>query len=231
MIKAILMDWNGVVINDEQIQCDAYREIFAELHGIELTDEDYYSRMGMNDRVFTASVLEAVGKAGDASTVAEIIEKKTVKWSEIVTENVPLFDGVDNFIHKCANEMALGIVSMAKREEIDLVLEKTGLGECFSVIISAEDISTYKPDPTCYREGFRQIDLHRIAASHLPMNHGDCLVIEDSPAGVRAGKAADLRVLGVANTVSSDKLKAAGADAVATHLDDWMPETLRRVFV
>jgi beta-phosphoglucomutase-like phosphatase (HAD superfamily) len=61
MIKAILMDWNGVVINDEQVQCDAYKSVFEE-HGVELTDEGYYARMGMNDRAFTASVFEEAGK-------------------------------------------------------------------------------------------------------------------------------------------------------------------------
>lgn len=230
MIKAILFDFNGVIIDDEHVQYAAYAEVMKP-YDIELTEEDYFSRMGMNDRVFVTSVFEEAGKPVDEQTLDSVIGAKTAKWRESVIENVPLFDGVDNFIRKTANELSLGIVSMAKREEMGLVLEKTGLAECFSVIISAEDISTYKPDPTCYREGFRQIDLHRIAASHLPMHHSDCLVIEDSPAGVKAGKAADLPVLGVANTVSAEELRAAGADAIAVKLDDWMPESLRRVFV
>lgn len=230
MIKAILMDWNGVVIDDEQVQCDAYREVM-NLHGVDLTDEEYYARMGMNDRAFTVSVFEGAGKQISDSEVDSIILAKTAKWRETVSEGVPLFDGVENFIKKSANEFALGVVSMANREEIDLVLNLTGLAPYFSVILSAEDISTHKPDPACYREGFRQIDLARISNGGLPMIHADCLVIEDSPAGVKAGKAADLPVLGVANSVSADELRAAGADAVAKRLDDWMPESLRLVFV
>jgi beta-phosphoglucomutase len=159
-----------------------------------------------------------------------MIEAKSAKWRESVEKDVPLFPGVENFVKKCSQEMAVGIVSMAKRAEIDLVLEKTGLRPYFSVIVSAEDIASHKPDPECYREGFRLIDLHRIARSHLPMVHSDCLVIEDSPAGVQAGKAADLPVLGVANTVPANVLREAGADATATKLDDWFPETLRLVF-
>ena len=61
MIKAILMDFNGVIINDEPIQHAAYKEIFAA-EGIEVNDEDYYSRLGMDDRTFVASFLEANGK-------------------------------------------------------------------------------------------------------------------------------------------------------------------------
>lgn len=229
MIKAVLMDWNGVVIDDEQVQCDAYREVMKP-HGVELTNEMYYERMGMNDRVFVRSVFEAAGKNADEATIDEVVTGKTEKWRESVQKNIPLFDGVENFIAKTANEMELGIVSMAKREEIALILDLAGLRKYFSVILSAEDISTYKPDPACYREGFRQIDLARVSKGHLPMVHADCLVIEDSPAGVKAGKAADLPVLAVANTVSAEELRAAGADAVATKLNDWFPDSLRRVF-
>nr|MBA4183192.1 HAD hydrolase-like protein [Acidobacteriota bacterium] len=61
--------------------------------------------------------------------------------------------------------------------------------------------------------------------------HGDCLVIEDSPQGIMAGKKAGLKTLGVTNTVSADELREAGADWVTKNLDDWMPDSIRRVFV
>lgn len=229
MIKAILMDWNGVVIDDEHVQCEAYREVMKPFE-IDLTEDDYFSRMGMNDRVFVRSVLEAAGREFDEGDIDEVVDAKTAKWRESISKAVPLFDGIENFVKKCSNEMAVGVVSMARREEIDMVLERTGLGKYFSVVLSAEEISTYKPDPECYREGFRRIDLTRIGNGGLPMVHSDCLVVEDSPAGVRAGKAADLPVLGIANTVAAGELRTAGADAVAVRLDDWMPESIRRVF-
>jgi beta-phosphoglucomutase len=229
MIKAILMDWNGVVIDDEQVQCEAYKEVLKP-YGIELTDEMYYARMGMNDGAFVASVFEEAGKSFDENDQQSILAAKTANWRARVSQNVPLFEGIENFIRKSASELALGVVSMARREEIELVLDLSGLAPYFSVVLSAEDIVTHKPDPACYREGFRRVDLARVAKGGLPMVHADCLVIEDSPQGVRAGKAADLPVLGVANTVSADELRAAGADAVAKRLDDWFPESMRRVF-
>ena len=63
------------------------------------------------------------------------------------------------------------------------------------------------------------------------MTHGECLVIEDSPPGVVGARSADLPVLGVTNTVSAAELRAAGAGAIATDLRDWMPDSIRRVFV
>jgi beta-phosphoglucomutase-like phosphatase (HAD superfamily) len=63
------------------------------------------------------------------------------------------------------------------------------------------------------------------------MVHTDCLVIEDSPPGILAGKRAGLKTLGVTNTVKAEALREAGADAVSKNLDDWMPGSIRGVFV
>ncbi|NOT46330.1 MAG: HAD family phosphatase [Acidobacteria bacterium] len=229
MIKAILMDFNGVVIDDESIQHDVYRELF-KADGIDVTDEAYYSRLGMDDKRFVASILEEAGKPSGIDTVLELTTAKTQKWRDTVASSMPLFSGIENFIRKMSREFALGLVSMSKREEIDFVLEKAGLIGCFSIIISAEEVSKCKPDPECYRKGFEQIDLVRISQGHLPMTHSECLVIEDSPPGVMAGKRADLQVLGVTNTVSANKLRKAGADWVAKNLDDWMPASIRGAF-
>jgi HAD superfamily hydrolase (TIGR01509 family) len=229
MIKAILMDFNGVIINDEPIQHRAYREVFANF-GIDVTDEMYYSRMGMDDKTFIHSIMDEAGQNVDDETVRGITESKTAHWRNIVAASIPLFDGVDGFIKKMARKFELGIVSMAKREEIDFILDTTGLGDYFSVVISAEEIKDCKPDPECYRKGFQEIDLCRVAKGHLPMIHSDCLVIEDSPQGVMSARAADLPVLAVSNTVEEKELRAAGAFSVTDRLSEWMPESIIRVF-
>lgn len=229
IIKALLMDFNGVVINDEPIQHQAYREMFAA-DGIDVTDEMYYARLGMDDKAFIASILKEAGRPAEMDRILELSSEKTKRWQAIIDTELPMFPGVDGFIRRMANDLALGLVSMAKREEIDHVLERAGLAPCFSVVVSAENVSTHKPDPECYRTGFRMIDAWRIANGHLPMVHSECVVIEDSPAGVQSARSADLPVLGVSNTVSADELRAAGATWVAWNLDDWMPESVRLAF-
>ncbi|MEO8072488.1 MAG: HAD family phosphatase [Acidobacteriota bacterium] len=229
MIKAILMDFNGVIINDEPLQMKAYQEILKG-EGVDLTEEQYYSCMGMNDKAF----VEAAFKFGKKETSDEktegIIKQKTAKWREIVDEEVPLFDGVENFIRKMEKEFALGVVSMARREEIEYILEKTNILNCFSVIVGAEEISTYKPDPECYLTGFNEIDAVRTRLGGNPIVHDDCVVIEDAPQGIVAGKRAGLKTLGITNTVSAKELREAGADVVTHNLNDWMPDSFRRVF-
>lgn len=230
MIKAILMDFNGVVINDEPIQHSAYQQIF-KAEGIDLNEEMYYARLGMDDRTFVASVFDEAGEKYDDERITQFTSSKNARWREIVSEKLPLFDGIEDFVEKMSHEFALGIVSMSARPEIDFVLERSGLAGHFSTVVSAEMVSLCKPDPECYRMGFHDIDLFRISQGHLPMTHGECLVIEDSPPGIAAARSADLPALGVANTVSPDELRKAGAGAVAADLRDWMPESIRRVFV
>ncbi|HEX6126439.1 MAG TPA: HAD family phosphatase [Pyrinomonadaceae bacterium] len=229
MIKALLLDFNGVIINDEPIQMRAYQEILAA-EDIALTDEDYYNSLGMDDRTFVVNAFERAGRKADPSKVLEVTQKKSQQWHDIMADGVPLFENVENFIRKMANDFALGIVSMSGRSEILYILEQTGLTDCFDVIVSAEDVTKCKPDPECYRIGFRELDLARTRDGHLPMIHSECVVVEDSPPGVQAARAADLPVLGVANTVEADKLRAAGATWIAKDLNDWMPDSIRRAF-
>ena len=61
MIKAIFFDFNGVIIDDEPIQMSAYREVLRE-HGIELTEEHYYSALGLDDKTFVRAIFERCGK-------------------------------------------------------------------------------------------------------------------------------------------------------------------------
>ena len=229
MIKALLLDFNGVIIDDEPIQLRAYQELLAA-EGIVFTDADYYECLGMDDRSFVEAAYERAGRKPETNKVLEIMQHKSQKWREIVADRVPLFENVENFIRKMANDFALGIVSMSSRADILYILETTGLSDCFDVVVSAEDVAKCKPDPECYRIGFRELDLARIRKGHLPMVHSECVAIEDSPPGVQAAKAAGLQSLGVTNTVDAERLRSAGATWVARDLDDWMPDSFRRAF-
>lgn len=230
MIKAILMDFNGVIINDEPVQMRAYQEVLKD-RDVELTEEEYYDSLGMDDRTFVEAAFKRKAKSITGVDADEIIAAKSAKWKTIVEKELPLFEGIENFVEKMAQEFSLGIVSMAGWNEINFVLDKSGMAKHFSTIVSSIDVAKCKPDPECFRIGFKRLDDIRTSRGHLPMTHDECLVIEDSPPGVVAAKNADLPALGVANTVSAAQLRSAGATAVAKDLRDWMPASIRRVFV
>jgi len=229
MIKAILMDFNGVIIDDEPIQMRAYQSVLKE-HGVDLTEEDYYDSLGMDDRTFVRAAFDRVAKTVSDEECSEIITSKTAAWRKEVDAKLPLFDGIDNFIEKMAHHYTLGIVSMANVSEIEYVLERADLKKYFSTIISSADVKKCKPDPESYDLGFRKIDAVRTSSGHLPMTREECLAIEDSPPGVVAAVKADLQALGVTNTVPAEKMREAGARATANDLRDWFPESLRLVF-
>ena len=230
MIKAILMDFNGVIIDDEPLQMRAYQELLKN-EGIDLTEEDYAASHGMDDRTFVEAAFRRAGREPETSKTSDIIRSKITLWREMITDELPIFPGAEHFIRKKEKEFALGIVSMANREELEHVLETSGLAECFSVIVSAEDVSACKPDPECYHKGFNLIDSARTRCGSNPMIHGDCLVVEDTAAGILAAKRAGLKTLGVTNTVDARVLREAGADSVTKSLYDWMPGSVRGVFV
>jgi beta-phosphoglucomutase len=229
MIRAILFDFNGVIVNDEPLQMKAYTEIFNQ-EGVSMTEAEYYACMGMDDKTFIRTNFARAGKEISAEKLEEISARKTASWRKIVENEIPVFDGVKNFIKIVEKHFALAIVSMAKREEIEFALEQIGIKDSFTAIVSSENVSVCKPDPECYNAGFRLLDAENSARGHHPLTRKECLVIEDAPQGIMAGKSARMKTLGVSNTVSADQLRAAGANAVTKTLADWMPDSIQRVF-
>ena len=229
MIKAIFFDFNGVIIDDEPIQLLAYQEVF-KAQGITLTKEDYYGSLGMSDVYFVRAAFERAGRELGSDTLQSLIEDKTALHGKMIERELPLFPGVETFVTAASREYSLGVVSMARRVEIDEVLERARLNDFFGVIVSAEDVETCKPDPACYLKGFSLLNAKRRIEGASEVASNECLVIEDAPPGILAGRSAGMRTIGVTNTVGEDALRSAGADVVTKSLFDWNTDAIRRLF-
>ena len=229
MIKAILFDFNGVIINDEPLQLKAEQEALVP-EGITLTEKDYYDSLGMDDVTFVRAAFARAGKPLTDETVSAVIERKSKRHRELISDELPLFPGVVTFIKALARRYPLGIVSMSRRVDIEHVLERAGLKDMFTVIVSAEDAHACKPDPCCYNRGLEFLNEKRRTAGQPPLKPAECLVIEDAPPGIQAARAAGMRTLGVTNTVSENALRAARADVVTASLADWIPDAVHHVF-
>jgi beta-phosphoglucomutase len=228
-IRGILMDFNGVIINDERIQMRLYQDIF-KAEGFEMTEADYLACTGMDDATFIKHQFKRVRQKLTDSKVEEIRLVKAEAWRKVIEKEMPLCDDVENFVRKCSTRFAMGIVSMANREDIEFVLHRVGIRSCFTKIIGAEDVTEHKPSPQAYLECFKYLDQRRMAEGHYPLLHRECVVIEDAPQGIQGGKAAGMQTLGVTNTFEAEILRNAGADAVTHTLADWMPDSMIRVF-
>src|SRR6188508_2330667 len=99
MIKAILMDFNGVIINDEPVQMRAYQEVLKDA-GIDLTEDDYYASLGMDDRTFVDAAFKRVGKTPEHGQIDTLVQAKSAKWREAVAFFFQAEDGIRDFIEK-----------------------------------------------------------------------------------------------------------------------------------
>jgi HAD superfamily hydrolase (TIGR01509 family) len=229
MIQAIFFDFNGVIIDDEPLQMAAYQDLLRE-QGIELTESDYYSALGMDDKTFVHAAFARGKKTLSDEVLETLLEGKVVRHRKLIEEELPLFPGVVTFLKATSRHCSLGLVSMAMLAEIQYVLDRARLRSLFSVIVSAEDVNVCKPAPDCYRLALEKLNETRLAERLLPLLASECLVIEDSPAGIESGKRAGMRTLGVTNTVSEEQLRAAGAEIVTASLADWTLDAVHHLF-
>ena len=229
MIQAIFFDLNGVIIDDEPIHLRAYREVLAT-EGISLSDEDYFASLGMDDPTFVRSAFARAGKPLNEETMRAIIARELALHRALIKDELPLCAGIVTFIRAAARHYQLGVVSMAQRDEINYVLERALVHKTITVVVSAEDTLACKPDPACYLIGLERLNEKRRDQRQLPLLADECVVIEDSTPGVKAGRAAGMRTIGVTNTVPEAALRAVGADVVTASLFDWSIDAVHHLF-
>ncbi|MDY6897095.1 MAG: HAD family phosphatase [Cyanobacteriota bacterium] len=200
MIKAVIFDFNGVIINDEPIHRQLIEEILLEENLVLKPGEYQQTCLGRSDRACLRDLLASRGRVADEDYLTKLQQKKAQSYVEQIEnlEELPLYTGLDDFIFKIrSNNLKLAIASGAIRREIDLVLERAKLAEHFKIIVAADDITTSKPKPDGYL-----LTVERLNQEYPELNlqPSECLAIEDTLAGVQAAKAAGMKVVGVANT-------------------------------
>src|SRR5215211_383838 len=228
MLKAIFFDFNGVIIDDETIQMQAYREVLRG-HDIELTEQWYMDALGMDDRTFVRAMFDRAKKPLSDPVLETVLEAKIGLHRQMI-EELPLFPGVLTFLKAASREFSIGLVSMANKAEVGYVFQRANLTPLFSVIVTAEDASVCKPAPDCYLAGLKKLNEKRQQERKLPLLASECLAIEDSPPGIESARVAGMRTLGITNTVPAEALRAAGAEIVTGSLADWTTDAVKLVY-
>lgn len=225
MIRAILFDFNGVIADDETVHVECFCRALQEF-GLTLSKEAYYGTyLGMDERICTALLLTARDGKSDAGLVQRIQDRKAEQFRHHPGAQQPeLFPGVIEFVQAARRLCPLAIVSGGRREQIERALRGTVIEQAVQLIVSAEDCPVGKPDPAIYL-----LTLNRLNdVVQPPLTAGECLVIEDSKAGIRAARAAGMPVLGLATTYPADELRE--ADCVMPSLAGVDPEAMLRRF-
>lgn len=215
VFAATLFDFNGVLVDDEQVHLDSMREVLAPL-GITISDEAYRDRyLGFDDVGAFRAMLTDNGRSASDAEVAELVRKKVPVYMRRVESSLVVFDGAPELVRARAEAGPVGIVSGALRHEIDFALDLMGVKDLVAFIVAAEDVARCKPDPEGYEIGVAKL---------MPLvgekKARAALVFEDSLAGIRAAKSAGLPCLAVATSYEAPELLAAGADDVASRLRD-----------
>ncbi|WZP00836.1 HAD family phosphatase [Isosphaeraceae bacterium EP7] len=220
MIRAVIFDFNGVLIDDEHVHFQLFQEVLAQ-EGVAITDRDYHDKyLGLDDRGCFEAALADAGRAElPAAYVDELIARKARRYFEVAEGGLRVFPGAPEAITALAGAYAMAINSGALRPEIEFSLGRMGVRDRVAYIVSAEDADRCKPDPMGYLlalEGLRREVLPDLAAS-------ECLVFEDSLAGIQSALAAGMRAVGVSNTYNDAELRGVGADDVLPGLVDLGP--------
>lgn len=217
MPRAVLFDFNGVLVDDEPIHYQTLRRVLAE-EGIGLDEEGYYrDYVGFDDRGAFRHALEAHGRNVEEESIAELCRRKARLYRRHADEHgLPTFPGALELARRLAARIPLGIVSGALRAEIVAFLRAEALLELFDPVVSADDVAASKPDPEGYRTGLRLLR-RRPELAGTTLEPASVLAIEDTPAGLEAARAAGLATLAVAHTFPVAEL--ASADRVVERLD------------
>lgn len=207
MLKALIFDCDGVIADNEPLHLAMFQKVLAE-DGLTLTAKDYYAiYLGMDDKGCFGSFLARHGRPAEPDRIAELIARKARYFNDALTRELRLFPGVVELVAAAKGRYPLAVASGALRHEIDLILTAGGLHSAFTAIVSAEDVTAGKPDPQGFRLALARINAARPGTP--PIQPRECVVIEDSIAGVEAARAARMRCLAVTNSYGAAELSAA----------------------
>lgn len=205
MLKAIIFDCDGVIADTEPIHMAAFGRVLTE-EGLTLTTEDYFDQyLALDDRGCFTKAFTKHGEALTRDRLIELITRKAKHVEVAMLDSLSLLPGSGEFIRLAAASYPLAVASGALRSEIDLVLKHSGLGDCFRVIVSAEDVAKSKPDPEPFTKACQL--LNAILGSLIEPR--ECLVIEDSIHGIQAARDAGMTCLAVTNSYPVEKLSNA----------------------
>jgi beta-phosphoglucomutase len=200
-LKAVLLDFNGVVIDDEAIHGQLIEALLLEENLRPNPQELDDCCLGRSDAACLKDLLERQGRMVSDDYLEKLLARKAQRYREILDglEKLPLYPGVEDVIYQVrAAQLKLAIVSGARRSEIEAVLAATQWLDHVALIISSDDLppAVSKPQPDGYLLAVQRLN-QQFADLHL--TPAECLAVEDSFAGIEAAKRAGVPVLGVAH--------------------------------
>ncbi|MFO7655588.1 MAG: HAD-IA family hydrolase [Bacteroidales bacterium] len=204
MLKAVLFDMDGVLVDSEEIIFLAAKQMFQE-HGIYVERNDFKPFIGTGENNYLGGVAKKYGFAIDI----ERDKARTYEiYSQIAPEKLTILPGVEAFINKCkAKKLKLALATSTDEVKMAVNLRAAELYYgVFDVTVNGLEVENKKPHPEIYLK----------AANKLNVEPFECLVVEDAVNGIEAAKAAGAKCLAVTTSFSETEL--AKADWIVKNL-------------
>ena len=215
MIRAVLFDMDGVLVDSEPIINAAAIQALAEF-GVQAKPEDFIPFVGAGEDRYVGGVAELHGKP----YVLEMKRRTYECYLELLPSRGQAFPGARRLAESLPGQgIAVAVASSADRIKVEANL-CTVLGvslSLFGSIVTGEDVTRRKPHPDIFLE----------AARRLGIPAANCCVIEDAVNGVQAAKAAGMRCIAVTTSFPAPELTAAGADLVRPAIADITPADIQ----
>ncbi|WNH09776.1 HAD family hydrolase [Thalassobellus suaedae] len=185
MLKAVIFDMDGVIINSETLHHKVYHKMFEEVN-IKVSDALYESCTGQS----TLNVCKYVKDTFKLKETPETLVAIKRKHYEYIFENDKTFDLIDGVLNLIkdyhANDLTLVLASSASMPSIDRIFNRFDLNKYFKAKLSGADLKASKPHPEIFIK----------AAEASGFNTEECIVIEDSTNGIAAANAANIFCVG-----------------------------------
>jgi beta-phosphoglucomutase len=213
MLRAVILDFDGVITDSEILHFRALNKVLAKL-GFQMTKKDYYQYyLGLSDLDFFKE-LEQKGRLRlDSQQMQQALEEKKQLYEKLAMTEGRIIEGVRDFLEMLRqNNIPMAICSGALLPEINLILEGAQLRHFFDCVVSAEQIKKGKPAPDGLLLTLQKLN----KKSQNQITADQCVVIEDSHWGLEAAKAAGMHPVAVTNSYDAPQLTP--AEKVVDHL-------------
>ncbi len=192
--KAILFDFDGVVVKSMEQHFEAWKKAFAEW-GVEMKAEDFFILEGQGVKTIAYQIGDKYGLSRE--TVDAVMERKINYYNQFM--RLEFYDHFFELIERLQkNKIPLGIVTGGNRDRVLKVVDEY-FKNVFRAIVTVEDVERGKPHPDPFLKG----------AELLNMEPQHCVVIENAPMGIRGAKRAGMTVIGITTTLNETVLHEA----------------------
>lgn len=193
--SAVIFDMDGVIIDSEPLHVEMETQLITELN-IPL-NKDMYSRFAGTTSISMWNILVDEYNLENNPNLLSIESDRRFIDALTNTHKVKLFDGVHDVLNKIIKlGIPLALASSSSREVVNAVLKKFELDDVFTVVVTGSDIQNSKPHPEIFLKASNMLNV-------LPSN---CVVVEDSPNGIKAAKLAGMDCIGFASPSNKHKI-------------------------